>query len=68
LIGRSGSVSECSGSYPSGQRGQTVNLLASVFGGSNPPLPTCGFRRKWTLVVFGDGAARGKQESNGMRV
>ena len=29
-----------SGRYPSGQRGQTVNLLAYVFGGSNPPLPT----------------------------
>ena len=29
-----------SGRYPSGQRGQTVNLLALVFGGSNPPLPT----------------------------
>jgi hypothetical protein len=29
-----------SGRYPSGQRGQTVNLLASAFGGSNPPLPT----------------------------
>src|SRR5438445_12411138 len=29
-----------SGRYPSGQRGQTVNLLANVFGGSNPPLPT----------------------------
>ena len=32
-----------SGRYPSGQRGQTVNLLAHAFGGSNPPLPTmCG--------------------------
>ena len=30
----------CSGRYPSGQRGQTVNLLAYAFGGSNPPLPT----------------------------
>ena len=28
------------GRYPSGQRGQTVNLLASAFGGSNPSLPT----------------------------
>jgi hypothetical protein len=28
------------GRYPSGQRGQTVNLLAHAFGGSNPPLPT----------------------------
>ena len=29
-----------SGRYPSGQRGQTVNLLVYAFGGSNPPLPT----------------------------
>ena len=29
-----------SGRYPSGQRGQTVTLLAYAFGGSNPPLPT----------------------------
>src|SRR5262245_12725447 len=29
-----------SGRYPSGQRGQPVNLLANAFGGSNPPLPT----------------------------
>ena len=28
------------GRYSSGQRGQTVNLLASAFGGSNPSLPT----------------------------
>ena len=28
------------GSYPSGQRGQTVNLLAYAFAGSNPALPT----------------------------
>jgi hypothetical protein len=28
------------GRYQSGQLGQTVNLLAYAFGGSNPPLPT----------------------------
>gem|GEM_PF-4472071 len=28
------------GRYPSGQRGQTVNLLSYDFGGSNPSLPT----------------------------
>jgi hypothetical protein len=33
-------VREQAGRYPSGQRGQTVNLLADAFGGSNPPLPT----------------------------
>ena len=31
---------EVLGSYPSGQREQTVNLLRSRFGGSNPSLPT----------------------------
>jgi hypothetical protein len=39
-----------SGRYPSGQRGQTVNLLAYAFGGSNPPLPT--------IVANGFSAAR----------
>src|SRR3989454_10152340 len=29
-----------SGRYPSGQRGQTVNLLADAFGRSTPPPPT----------------------------
>jgi hypothetical protein len=28
------------GRYPSGQRGQTVNLLTYVYAGSNPALPT----------------------------
>ena len=28
------------GKYQSGQMGQTVNLLAYAFGGSNPSLPT----------------------------
>ncbi len=28
------------GGYPSGQRGQTVNLLAFAFAGSNPAPPT----------------------------
>jgi hypothetical protein len=34
------------GEYPSGQRGQTVNLLAYAFGGSNPssPIPAWIFR------------------------
>ena len=31
---------ELAGVYPSGQRGETVNLLASAFGGSNPSAPT----------------------------
>gem|GEM_PF-3672486 len=33
---------ETSEGYPSGQRGQTVNLLAYAFGGSNPPPSTMG--------------------------
>ena len=39
-----------SGRYPSGQRGQTVNLLAYAFGGSNPPLPTSLFRGNSSAV------------------
>ena len=42
-----------SGRYPSGQRGQTVNLLAYAFGGSNPPLPTIVTRAAWTARVEG---------------
>ena len=34
---------EQTASYPSGQRGQTVNLLPSGFVGSNPTLATGGF-------------------------
>ena len=57
------------GRYPSGQREQTVNLSASAFGGSNPPLPTqpreagCatqgrfqGPRLRW--FWFGDGTVK----------
>ena len=36
------------GKYQSGQMGQTVNLLAYAFGGSNPSLPT---RCKENLVA-----------------
>ena len=39
-----------SGRYPSGQRGQTVNLLAYAFGGSNPPLPTMMLRGNSSAV------------------
>jgi len=45
-----------SGRYPSGQRGQTVNLLAYAFGGSNPPLPT-------SLSVGGNSSAVERQPS-----
>lgn len=33
-------IATCTGRFQSGQMGQTVNLLANAFGGSNPPLPT----------------------------
>ena len=33
------------GKYQSGQMGQTVNLLAYAFGGSNPSLPTLNLRK-----------------------
>ena len=33
------------GKYQSGQMGQTVNLLAYAFGGSNPSLPTANLRK-----------------------
>ena len=33
--------------YPSGQRGQTVNLLAHAFGGSNPPPSTSFFASRF---------------------
>ena len=38
------------GKYQSGQMGQTVNLLAYAFGGSNPSLPT-NLRRNCGIVV-----------------
>ena len=34
------------GRFPSGQRGQTVNLLAYAFEGSNPSLPIAPSRRE----------------------
>ena len=37
---------ENKGKYQSGQMGQTVNLLAYAFGGSNPSLPTLWLRLK----------------------
>src|SRR3989338_4674145 len=46
------------GRYPSGQRGQTVNLLAHAFGGSNPSLPT-----KTTETAVGHTHAQDGQES-----
>ena len=49
-----------SGRYPSGQRGQTVNLLVPTFGGSNPPLPTMADR---TRHMGGNSSAVERQPS-----
>jgi hypothetical protein len=49
-----------SGRYPSGQRGQTVNLLANAFRGSNPLLPTTG---EETLRLRGNSSAVERQPS-----
>ena|GEM_PF-6869417 len=38
--------------YPSGQRGQTVNLLAYAFGGSNPP-PSTSFKMWYAARMSG---------------
>ena len=40
------------GKYQSGQMGQTVNLLAYAFGGSNPSLPTKKGHPKDVLFLF----------------
>ncbi len=55
---------EQAGRYPSGQRGQTVNLLANAFGGSNPPLPTtCGVVAGRTESAGGNSSAVERQPS-----
>ena len=41
------------GEFPSGQRGQTVNLLLFSFGGPNPPSPTSKSpRNAWAFRLF----------------
>ena len=54
---------EQAGRYPSGQRGQTVNLLADAFGGSNPPLPTTPGAGKMSGRVRGNSSAVERQPS-----
>jgi hypothetical protein len=51
------------GRYPSGQRGQTVNLLANAFGGSNPPLPTSQDGHRRYQVERGNSSAVERQPS-----
>ena len=50
--------------FPSGQRGQTVNLLAQSFGGSIPPLSTIGSYELGLhyFAVQGQGARPGSYE------
>src|SRR5262245_44878118 len=57
-------LGEQAGRYPSGQRGQTVNLLADAFGGSNPPLPTI-VSERWKMLgrVRGNSSAVERQPS-----
>ena len=52
-----------SGRYPSGQRGQTVNLLADAFGGSNPPLPTTSIFTRREINASGNSSAVERQPS-----
>ena len=40
------------GAFPSGQWGQTVNLLLFSFGGSNPPAPTKKLWQKCVTAFF----------------
>ncbi len=46
--------------YPSGQRGQTVNLLAYAFGGSNPP-PSTSYKMCKTFPEVGSNHRNGMQ-------
>ena len=52
-----------SGRYPSGQRGQTVNLLVQAFGGSSPPLPTTFAGVVWAATRCGNSSAVERQPS-----
>ena len=52
-----------SGRYPSGQREQTVNLLAYAFRGSNPLLPTSLAMRMLNIGRCGNSSAVERQPS-----
>ena len=55
------------GKYQSGQMGQTVNLLAYAFGGSNPSLPTKNqivIERSYLIFCFYIGLFNGKFNSS----
>jgi hypothetical protein len=52
------------GRFPSGQRGQTVNLLAYAFEGSNPSLPIAPSPREGAF--FRDSRARKREATHGL--
>ena len=53
------------GSYPSGQRGLTVNQLAKAFGGSNPSLPTTALIAQSVEHVLGKNGVMGSNPIEG---
>ena len=55
------------GSYPSGQRGLTVNQLAKAFGGSNPSLPTFALIAQSVEHILGKNGVMGSNPIEGSR-
>ncbi len=53
------------GSYPSGQRGLTVNQLAKAFGGSNPSLPTIALIAQSVEHILGKNGVMGSNPIEG---
>ncbi len=53
------------GSYPSGQRGLTVNQLAKAFGGSNPSLPTSALIAQLVEHILGKNGVMGSNPIEG---
>ena len=53
------------GSYPSGQRGLTVNQLAKAFGGSNPSLPTSALIAQLVEHILGKNGVMGPNPIEG---
>jgi hypothetical protein len=53
------------GSYPSGQRGLTVNQLAKAFGGSNPSLPTSALIAQSVEHILGKNGVMGSNPIEG---
>ena len=53
------------GSYPSGQRGLTVNQLSNDFGGSNPSLPTFALIAQLVEHILGKNGVMGSNPIEG---